>query len=318
MRRFPTCRKGSSCSTATAVSSSAIRATPRCIAFARTTSAPALTLRAAARTTRRCRKLFGRRRPISRRPLRGRQSRHDDQPVRRARRRPHHRRGERADGRRRLGGHPRGHHRTAPVGNADRAHGAARCADRSAQPRAAAGTSRRCAHPRGTRATARRPVPRPRPLQERQRFARAPHRRRALARSGRPAARLRARNRHHLARRRRRIRDHPDRHHRRHRCGAIGAPPRRGDRRALRPSGAHGRDRDQHRHRGGARRRDRSQRASQERRHGALRREGGRPRRLSLLRAEHGCAHESAPRARARSSARRWRTTNSNCITSRR
>ena len=66
------------------------------------------------------------------------------------------------------------------------------------------------------------------------------------------------------------------------------------------PSGPHGRGRHQHRHCGGPCRRDRRQRASQERRHGALRREGGRPWCLSFLRAEHGRAHEGATRARAR------------------
>ena len=66
------------------------------------------------------------------------QSRAGDDAVRRAGRRPHHLDRATADGRRRLGGDPRGHHRAAPGGDEDRPHGAPRCADRSAQPRAAA------------------------------------------------------------------------------------------------------------------------------------------------------------------------------------
>ena len=48
-----------------------------------------------------------------------------------------HRHHRAADGRRRHGHDPPGHHRAAPLRGQDRPHGAARCADRPAQPRAA-------------------------------------------------------------------------------------------------------------------------------------------------------------------------------------
>ena len=64
-------------------------------------------------------------------------------------------------------------------------------------------------------------------------------------------------------------------------------------------------------------RRHRAGRAAQGRRHGALRRQGRRPRHLPLLRAGDGHAHEGAARARDRARARRWRPANSSCTTSR-
>ena len=56
-----------------------------------------------------------------------------------------------------------------------------------------------------------------------------------------------------------------------------------------------------------AERRHRRRRTAEERRHGALRRQGRRPRHLLLLRSRDGCAHEGAPHAWSWHCARRWR-----------
>ena len=78
-------------------------------------------------------------------------------------------------------------------------------------------------------------------------------------------------------------------------------PHHRGARRAVRRRRPPGRHRRQHRHRDRAGRRQRARPAAAQRRHGALSRQGGRPRHLSLLRAGDGRADAGAPRARARS-----------------
>ena len=87
--------------------------------------------------------------------VRGRSSRqvrhHRNSEVHGARRRPHHQRIPAADGERLAGLHAPGHHGAAPLGSQDRAHGAARCADRPAQPRAAERAARACADPRQAR-----------------------------------------------------------------------------------------------------------------------------------------------------------------------
>ena len=57
-------------------------------------------------------------------------------------------------------------------------------------------------------------------------------------------------------------------------CGAAGAAPAGGDRRALSARRPFRRDRRQHRHRDGARRRRRLRKAAEERRHGAVPRQG--------------------------------------------
>ena len=67
---------------------------------------------------------------------------------------------------RRHGHHPPGHHRAAPLGGQDRAHGAARRADRPAQPRAAQRAARAGAGARQARRDRGHPPARPRPLQD--------------------------------------------------------------------------------------------------------------------------------------------------------
>ena len=75
--------------------------------------------------------------------------------------------------------HASGHHRAAPLRGQDRAHGAARRADRPAQPRAAQRAARAGAGPRQARRDGGGPPARSRPLQDRQRHARPSRRRQA-------------------------------------------------------------------------------------------------------------------------------------------
>ena len=146
-------------------------------------------------------------------------------------------------------------------------------------------------------------VSRPRPLQGRQRHARPSGRRRAAEGGGRAAARTACarptRWRGSAATSSPSSRPAPSS---RSDASDAGAACLRGDR--ARPSiwtATRSIDRHQHRHRDRAGRRHRARRAAQERRHGALPRQGRRPRHLSLLRAGDGCAHAGAPRARTRS-----------------
>ena len=85
-------------------------------------------------------------------------------------------------GRRRHGHDAPGHHRAAPLRGQDRAHGAARRADRPAQPRAAQRAARAGADARQARRDGGRPPARSRPLQDRERHARPSRRRQAAAR----------------------------------------------------------------------------------------------------------------------------------------
>ena len=145
-------------------------------------------------------------------------------------------------------------------------------------------------------------VPRPRPLQGRQRHARPPGRRRAAEGGARaPAARCVRETRHGRAARRRRIRHPADRRRaaggRRQRWRAASS------RRSARPTRSTAT-----RSSSAPASASRSRRptaptpdaAAEERRPGALPRQGRRPRHLPLLRAGDGRATAGAPRARAR------------------
>ena len=139
-----------------------------------------------------------------------------------------------ADRRRRMARHPRRHHRPAEGPGADRAHGAARRADRPSQSRLVARAAGAGVEARETRRVPGHAVPRPRPLQERQRHARASGRRRAAAGRRRPAARLRGARPTRCPARRRRVRDRAGRRRaaaRRHHAGSSAS-----SRRSARPS----------------------------------------------------------------------------------
>ncbi len=159
---------------------------------------------------------------------------------------------------------------------------------------------------------------RPRPLQERQRHARPSDRRRAAQGRGRSAARLHPRAGYDRAARRRRVRHHHDR-----RCSSR--PMRRRWRERIRDSivkpypsrRSPDHRRHQHRHLGRADRRGDAGPAAEERRHGALRRQGRRARHLPVLRAGDGRAHEGAARSRDGSAQRARRTRSSSSTISR-
>ena len=211
---------------------------------------------------------------------------------------PHPSRRGQSHGRRRLGRDARGHHRAPERGKEDRAYGAARCPHRPAQPHAAARPAGAGARRRSSRRAACRALSRPRPFQVRQRHAR-PHvgdellktvagRLRNCVREVDTVARVggdefaiiqvgveRPTDTALLARRI---------------CEAIEAPYELNGHAvmvdtsigiAIAPSDG-----------------TEPRRAAQERRHGALRRQGRRTRDLSLLRAADGRAHEGAAHAR--------------------
>ena len=90
---------------------------------------------------------------------------------------------------RRLGGARRGHHPAPPPGAGDHPPRAPRRADQPRQPRAVPRAAAAGAAAPGARPGLRRALPRPRPLQERQRHARPPGRRRAAEAGERAAAR---------------------------------------------------------------------------------------------------------------------------------
>ena len=115
-----------------------------------------------------------------------------------------------ADAERRLGRNARGHHRTAPLGGQDRAHGAARRPDRPAEPRADAREARARPVRRAARGSlARRAHARPRSLQGGERHARPPGRRCTAEGGSRAPARLRAGDGYGGAPGRRRVRHRP-------------------------------------------------------------------------------------------------------------
>ena len=129
------------------------------------------------------------------------------QYTQRAERRPPHRRVRAADGRRRHGHHASGHHRAAPLRGQDRAHGAARRADRTCPTAccSTSGSSMRWPASSAARSVAVPPA-RSRPLQERERHARPSRRRQAAEDGGRAPARPGAGDRHDRAHGRRRVR----------------------------------------------------------------------------------------------------------------
>ena len=195
----------------------------------------------------------------------------------------------------------RRHQRAQGDRGAHRVPGAPRRGDRAAEPRAAR-RPRAGAVRAGGAATAegRRAVPRSRPVQERQRRARARCRRRAAAGGRPPAVGGGARRGHREPHRRRRVR-HPAvgpgaprgcRADRAHAAGAArGAVPSR------RPRGERHL---QHRHCHLSRQRPRPLRAAAQRRRGDVLGEGARTRPLLLLRARDERACERSPRGRER------------------
>ena len=204
----------------------------------------------------------------------------------RIRQRPHHRGVAPAAQGRRLGLAARGHHRATPAGREDRAPCASRHADRPRQSHAVPRAAR--AEPAAARARAglRRALPRSRPLQGRQRYARTSRRRPAPQAGGQAAARLRAPRRHRRAARRRRICHRAGQRARSRPDGIAGCPHRRGRERSLRNRRQPHRHRHQHRHHAGAARRQRRRQAHEERRPCAVSQQGRRPPRLLVLRAE--------------------------------
>ena len=147
-----------------------------------------------------------RRKPDAERPLsrqRRRQVRRLSRAHRRAKpavqgrhpvpRRPHHQPGLPADAGRRLGVDARGHHRPPQGRGEDRPHDVSRRADRPAQPHAAARAHRGRAGARRPQRAGGDPLSRPRPLQGRQRHARASDRRRAAGGGRQAPGELRAR-----------------------------------------------------------------------------------------------------------------------------
>ncbi len=123
-----------------------------------------------------------------------------------------------------------------------------------------------------------------------------------------PAAGLHPRAGYDRAARRRRVRHHHDSDPAADRCGGAGAAHQGLDREALPSRWSPDHRGHQHRHLGRADRRGDAGPAAQERRHGALRRQGRRPRHLSFLRAGDGRAHEGAARSRDGSAQRARRT----------
>ena len=218
------------------------------------------------------------------------------EPRQRARRRPLHCRVGAADAGRRHRHHAPGHHRAAPRRGQDRAHGAARHADRPSQPGAARRASRASPDARQARRGGGGAHARSRPLQGRERHARPSGRRQAPQDGDRAAAGAGARDGHGGAHGRRRVRHHPGRHREPPRCHHAGAAHRRGGEQTLRDRGPSGRHRHLRRHRHGAGRRPRPGRADRERGPGAVPRQGRRARQLLLLRAGDGCADACPPR----------------------
>ena len=162
-------------------------------------------------------------------------------------------------------------------------------------------------------------LPRPRPLQERQRHAGPSGRRRAAAGGRAAAARLRARGRPGGAAGRRRIRHPAGADPPAGGCRRPGAAAGRGGLRPLRALRLPGPGRGQHRHRPGRHPRPGSggrrpatasppgRPAAEECRHGAVPRQGRRPPHLALLRAQHGSRAAGAAGAWRRICARRCR-----------
>ena len=237
----------------------------------------------------------GRRRRILRRhPARHRAAkRHRDRAPRRALDPDR----QRAAGRRRMGGDPRGHHRAQARRGAHHPSGALRRADRSAEPRPVPRPAEaRTRNPRRGRAI-RRALPRHRRIQERQRFARTPDRRRIAEVGGRHPAPMHRTGRFRRPPRRRRVRDHSDRGQDRGRRHRSRGADLRGDPGALRMPRSPGHHRRQHRHCAGAAARRRFRPDPEERGSGDVRRQGRRTPHPSLLRAGDGRPGQGAPQS---------------------
>ena len=232
--------------------------------------------------------------PGGRRQLhaRGRLSRVHDHRVRQ---RAHHLRRHAAAQRRRLGGARRGHHPAPPPGARRHAPRAPRCLDGPCQPLAVPRRAAAGAAAPGARPGLRRAVPRSRPLQDRQRHAGPPGRRRAAEAGERAAARLCAPGRPGGASRRRRVRHRPGQRERRRGDRGAGRPHRRYRQQALRHRRPAHRHLHQHRRDVGAARRSGRRPAHQECRSCPLPRQGRWPAGLFLLRAADERAHPGAP-----------------------
>ena len=230
----------------------------------------------------------------------------------RVRQRPHHRGVAPAPQGRRLGLAARGHHGAAPAGGEDRAPCAPRPADGPGQSHAVPGAARAEPAAAGARAGLRRALPRSRPLQGRQRYARTSRRRLAAEAGGQAAAQLRSSRRHCRPARRRRVRHRADQRARSRPDGVAGRPHRRDRERPLRDRRQPHRHRHQHRHHAGAARRHRRRQAHEERRPCAVSHQGRRSPRLLVLQAgdaggdsRHAATSKSTcggPSARKRSS----------------
>ena len=173
----------------------------------------------------------------------------DNQYVSHADGRPPHRRIAPAHGRRRHRHHASGHHRPAPLRGQDRAHGAARRAHRSAQPRAAERAARARPGARAARRSGGGPPARSRPLQDRERHPRPSHRRQAPEDGDAAPAHPRQGDGHDRAHGRGRVRGPAGRHRAAGGCHRAGAAHHRDRERALRSRRHPGRDRHQRRHR---------------------------------------------------------------------
>ncbi len=219
--------------------------------------------------------------------------------VRGDRARPHPRPHLPPHGRRRQRRAVRGHHRPQDGRGQDPPARPLRFPHRTAQPRPVPRPDGRFRHQPAPPRSVRHTLHRSRRVQAGQRYARPSLRGRVAVRRGRPPARRRAHLRHRRPLRRRRVRDPaiparpPERGRR-----ARRAPGRRAGR-ALPDQRPRGRGRRQHRHRAGATRRQQRRSAAEERRHGALSCQVGRPPGLALLRAGHGRDGAGAPRAAA-------------------
>ena len=214
----------------------------------------------------------------------------------------------------------RGHHRAQDRRGQDQPSGALRCADRAAQPRPSSATAWSGALADGApERHVRHPLHRPRPVQAGQRYARPSPRRHAAVRGRRAAARASCATADMVARfggdefvvlqapvtvrsskaaaLAERMVERPERH--------------------LRDRRPRGRGQRQHRHRARRRAGGRRGPAAAQRRHGAVPREGRRPR------AHGACSRPRWKRARRRAAASsstcaaRWRTTRSSSTTSR-